>query len=211
MWGCATGQFLQAMQEYGWQVMGVELSAFAAIYAREVVGLDVKIGTLEEVALIGGSFDVVTLWDVFEHVLDPKATLTEIGRLLKPRGLVVIHTPNPTCLEARLFGANWIGWERPRHLHLYSPDVLRRYLQATGFEMITIESFSGRLGVTLLSVEYALKAWGISEAKWRPWLKLAYNLPLRLATWPLYQLLERTNKMTGMTIFAQRRQEAKTN
>jgi SAM-dependent methyltransferase len=201
--GCATGQFLQAMGQHGWQTAGVELSDYAANYARDVAGLDVRTGTLEEVELPSDSYDVVTLWDVFEHVLDPKATLAEIGRVLKPGGWVVIHTPNPTCLEAKLFGANWIGWERPRHLHLYTPQVLSNYLREAGFAMKSIESFSGRLSVTLLSVEYVLKARGIPEAKWRPWLKLAYNLPLRLVTWPLYQILEKRNKMTGMTVFAQ--------
>lgn len=200
--GCATGQFLQAMAQYGWQTMGVELSEYAANYARES-GLEVVTGTLEEASFPDNRFDLVTLWDVFEHVLNPKETLAEIGRVLKPGGFVVIHTPNPTCPEARLFGSNWIGWERPRHLHLYTPDVLRAYLQAGGFELVSIESFSGRLSVTLLSVEYALKARGIPEEKWGPWLKRAYNLPLRALTWPLYRLLEMSNKMTGMTVFAQ--------
>jgi SAM-dependent methyltransferase len=170
--GCATGQFLQAMVQQGWQAVGVELSEYAADHARNA-GLDVHTGTLEEASLPASQFDLVTLWDVFEHVLDPQETLAEIGRVLKPGGFVVIHTPNPTCLEARLFGSNWIGWERPRHLHLYTPDVLRAYLQDAGFELVSIESFSGRLSVTLLSVEYALKARGMPEAKWRPWLKLA--------------------------------------
>ena len=81
------------------------------------------------------SFDVVTLWDVFEHVLDPKATLTEIARILKPNGLVVIHTPNPTSLEARLMGANWVGWERPRHLHSVYADRVTCLFARGGFCM----------------------------------------------------------------------------
>lgn len=200
--GCATGEFLQAMRELGWQAVGIELSDYAAGYARERAGLDVRTGTLEEAAFAQDSFDVVTLWDVFEHVLNPQETLAEIARVLKPGGLVVIHTPNPSCLEARLFGSSWIGWERPRHLHLFAPDVLRHYLRDAGFSVESLESFSGRLSVTLLSVEYTLKVRGFPEEKWRPWLKLAYSLPLRLATWPLYRLLEISNKMTGMTLFA---------
>jgi SAM-dependent methyltransferase len=200
--GCSTGHYLAAMRERGWQVAGVELSEYAASYARQNFNLDVRTGTLHEAGFTDDQFDLVTLWDVFEHVLDPKATLAEIARILKPGGLVVISSPNPTGIEARLFGSSWVGWERPRHLHLFTPDVLRRYLHDAGFSLRSIESFSGRLSVTLLSVEFMLKAHGIPEGKFRPWLKAAYNWPLRLLTWPLYRLGEAFNKTTGMTAYA---------
>ncbi len=200
--GCATGQFLAHMRTAGWQVAGVEFSPQAAAFAREQYGLDVQTGTLEEAAFPAASFDVVTLWDVLEHVQDPKDTLTEIARILRPGGLLVVSTPNPTCVEARLFGPHWIGWERPRHLHIFPPRLLRRYVEDAGFVVESLESFSGRLSVTLISVAYWLKTTKIREDKWQPWLRAAYNWPLRLATWPIYRLGEALNKTTTMTQFA---------
>jgi SAM-dependent methyltransferase len=200
--GCATGNFMAAMRDHGWQVTGVELSREAAAYAREKLGLDVHTGMLEEQTLPDGAFDVVTMWDVLEHVLDPRVTLAGVRRLLRPGGLFVASVPNPASLEARLFGDSWAGWDRPRHLHLFPPDLLCRYLLAAGFADITLRSFSGRLRVTLLSVEYLLRARQIPESKWRPWLGLAYNLPLRLITWPLYRLGEHFNQTTNITAFA---------
>lgn len=199
--GCATGLFMNAMRERGWRVAGVELSPYAAEYARQTFHLDVFAGTLEAAAYPDDSFNVVTLWDVFEHLPNPKATLAEIARILKPGGLVTMSLPNPTSVEANLFGSNWVGWDRPRHLHLFTPAVLRCYLQDAGVIIESIESFSGRLGLTLLSVEFLCKARGMREEKWQRWLKLAYSWPLRVASWPLYWLGEAMNKTTVMTVF----------
>lgn len=201
--GCATGSFLKGMKAQGWEVAGVELSPFAAEQAR-ASGLDVHTGTLESAAYPADSFDVVTLWDVLEHVTDPKQTLAEIARILRPGGLLVTSLPNPTSFEARLFGGSWLGWERPRHLFLFTPALIEAYLQNAGLQMTGIESFNGRLRLTLYSLEFYCKARQIPETRWRPWLRLAYTLPFRVLTWPVYRLLEWANKSTVMTVFAQR-------
>jgi SAM-dependent methyltransferase len=200
--GCATGNFMVAMRDRGWQVAGIELNPQAADYGRRTLGLEIETGKLEDIPLLENDFDVVTMWDVFEHVLDPKQTLVIVRRILRPGGLFVAATPNPASLEARLFGDAWAGWDRPRHLYLYSPTVLRRYLHEAGFEEVHIKSFSGRLSVTLLSLEYLVKQRKIPERRWRPWLKAAYNWPFRLLTWPIYRLLEGFNQTTNMTAFA---------
>lgn len=202
--GCATGSFLFAMQQRGWQVQGVEPVAHAAAQARQVFGLEVFVGLLEKAAYPDATFDVVTLWDVLEHVADVQSTLAEVARILKPGGLLAFSVPNPASLEARLFGANWLGWERPRHLTLIPPTLVPAYLEKVGLSFLRIESFNGRLAVTLLSVEFALKARGLPRHKWQPWLKLAYAPPVRLATWPLYKLGERLNQTSMMTVFAER-------
>ena len=204
--GCATGLFLDAMRGRGWDVTGVELSRYAAAYARKTFALEVVAGTLQEAQFPGNSFDVVTLWDVLEHVIDPKETLAEIRRVLKADGTLVLSLPNPTCVEAGLFGDSWVGWDRPRHLHLFTPAVLHRYLEEAGFMLTTIESLGGRLGLTLLSVEFLCKKHGVSERRWRSLVRLLYNGPLRLATWPLYRLGEKLNQTTVMTVFARPRE-----
>jgi 2-polyprenyl-3-methyl-5-hydroxy-6-metoxy-1,4-benzoquinol methylase len=200
--GCATGLFMNAMRQRGWEVTGVDLSPYAAQYARRNFNLEVEVGTIEDIAYASDTFDLVTLWDVLEHVPDPRATLKEIARVLKPEGMLALSLPNPVCIEARLFGSYWVGWDRPRHLHLFTPAVLARYLQDSGFELISLQSYSGRLGLTLLSLEFYLKAKGIPEKRWRHWLKLLYNWPLRMATWPVYRLGEIYNQTTSMTAFA---------
>ncbi|MCB8968684.1 MAG: class I SAM-dependent methyltransferase [Ardenticatenaceae bacterium] len=202
--GCATGSFLWAMQQRGWQVKGVEPIKHAAVQAQQDFGLEVFVGLLQEAAYPEATFDVVTLWDVLEHVADAQATLQEVHRILKPGGLLVFSVPNPSCIEARLFGRNWVGWERPRHLTLIPPRLVPAYLQKARLELEGIESFNGRLRLTLYSVEFMLKARGVPEHKWRRWLDLAYTIPFRLATWPMYKLGEHFNQTSIMTVFAKR-------
>jgi 2-polyprenyl-3-methyl-5-hydroxy-6-metoxy-1,4-benzoquinol methylase len=202
--GCATGSFLHAMKQRGWQVQGVEPITHAAAQAQHLFGLEVFVGLLEEAAYPDATFDVVTLWDVLEHVADARTTLQEASRILKPGGLLVCSVPNPASVEARLFGSYWVGWERPRHLTLIPPALFPAYLLKAELSFSGIESFNGRLNLTLLSLEFALKARGVPARKWRPWLNLAYAPPFRLATWPLYKLGERLNKTSIMTVFAER-------
>lgn len=200
--GCATGAFLVAMRQLGWTVQGVELSEHAADYARRMQNLDVHTGTVESAVFATDSFDIITMWDVLEHVIDPKATLQEVRRILKPNGLLVLSLPNPDCWEARLFKQYWVGWDRPRHLHIFSQTVLNNYLQEAGFDMLSVQSFSGRLAMTLMSLDFMMNAKNIDPNKWRPWRKFLYNPFFRLLTLPFYKLAESQNQLTSMTIFA---------
>src|SRR5262245_22180597 len=93
--GCATGIFLDGMRRLGWQVQGVEPTESAAQYARSRLGLEVFGGRLEEAGFADASFDAITLWDVLEHVHEPRVVLNELARLLRPGGLLVLSLPNP--------------------------------------------------------------------------------------------------------------------
>lgn len=201
--GCATGAFLVAMRDLGWQVQGVELSEHAAEYARQVQKLPVHTGTAESAHFAENQFDVVTMWDVLEHVIDPRQTLREVARILKPGGLLVLSLPNPDCWEAKLFGQYWVGWDRPRHLHIFSRPVLQNYLAECGFAERDVQSFSGRLAMTLMSLDFFMNAKQVAPEKWGPWRKFLYNPLFRMATLPLYKIAEARNQLTSMTVFAQ--------
>ena len=120
--GCSTGLFLAKARAAGWQVRGNEYSADSAQVARSTHGLDVVSGALQANSFPAASFDVVTLWDVLEHVPDPQATLRLARGLLKPGGLLVVKTPNVDGVYPRwsLKAAPWVGFwghpEPPGHL-----------------------------------------------------------------------------------------------
>ncbi len=132
--GCATGDFLARAREHGWQVQGVEPSQAAAEAARRQYDLDVFAGDLSQAHFPDGHFDAVTMWDVLEHVYDPRAELSEIHRIVKAGGLLLIELPNMHSFDAALFGPYWIGLDMPRHLHLFPPAALDALLEQTGFE-----------------------------------------------------------------------------
>lgn len=142
--GCATGQFLDEMRRRGeWEPFGVEPVAAPAAFARDHFGLNVFAGTLGEAHFPEDMFDVVTFWDVLEHVADPRQTLRETYRILKPGGWLVTQVPEPNSWQARLFGRYWAGFDAPRHLYAFPQRTFRRQLGGLGFEAVATRALEG--------------------------------------------------------------------
>jgi len=143
--GSSRGIFLDIARKSGWDVMGIEPSASEARYATENFDLLTYIGTLEEASLPGNDFDVVTLWDVIEHLKDPSATMAEVFRVLRPGGMTFVLTPNHDSLITLLLRiayrltAHRLPLERllypPVHLYYFTPRTLSDLLRRAGFEI----------------------------------------------------------------------------
>ena len=104
--GPGLGTFLRLAHDRGWSVEGVEVSAFAAQFARQTHQLPVFTGDLTAFAAsTGRTFDVITFWDSIEHVGEPRQVLEAARRLLRPGGLMVIATDNFDCLIGDLAAA----------------------------------------------------------------------------------------------------------
>jgi len=132
--GCYTGVFVEIAARHGWDAWGVEPSRWAVERAQER-GLRVVQGTLDTADLPEAYFDVVTMWDVIEHIVDPRGTLQQAHRLLKPGGLVVVHTIDIDSLFARLMGARW-PWLMEMHIYYFSRRTLRAMLEECGFQVL---------------------------------------------------------------------------
>ena len=137
--GAASGYFLKAAAERGWQVKGVELSPWAASYARDTLGLDVFVGALEGAGFADACFDAVCMWHVFEHVPRPLETLAEVRRVLKPGGIFIADVPNVAGLDRRLQGRAWMGWSLPYHLYHYTPKTLQAMARRAELEPVHLE------------------------------------------------------------------------
>ncbi|RDI76261.1 Methyltransferase domain-containing protein [Gaiella occulta] len=136
--GSATGAYLAEMRALGWDVVGIEVDPAASATARQRHGLDVRTGTVEQAALPDGYADVVVMRMVLEHVRDPRRTLSELRRVLKPGGRLLLSVPNAGSLEARLFGSAWYGWDLPRHLSHFTPASLAALLSEAGFGRVRV-------------------------------------------------------------------------
>ena len=195
--GCATGFFLALARDNGWQVVGTEVSTFSAGYARERLGVDVRLGTLKSLGFEDGSFDTVTMWDVLEHVTDPMAELGEIARILRTGGVLSIITPDAGSLVARILGDRWEEYRRVReHVYFFSRRTLSRMLNEVGFEILKVES-AGKffyLGPALERLKYYTWDGAITLAA----SKLVYRLGLG-------KLRVRVNPFTKMTVYARKR------
>lgn len=131
--GAATGYFLTCARERGYVVSGVDISAAAAREAANK-GVTVHVGTTVP-SIPDHSHDVITAFDVLEHVPDPKVILTEIDRLLKTEGVFMASTPNATSALARLLGKYWTLIVPPEHLVLMSEKGMRMLLSRYGYEV----------------------------------------------------------------------------
>jgi cyclopropane fatty-acyl-phospholipid synthase-like methyltransferase len=129
-------------------------------------GLCVVQGTTATADLPEEFFDVVTLWDVIEHVGDPLAELRRVHRLLKKGGMVVVHTIDIGSLFARAMGSRW-PWLMEMHLYYFSRSTLREVLQEAGFTVLDIRAQGRylRLGY-LMSRVTALIPWLGRPAEW---------------------------------------------
>jgi SAM-dependent methyltransferase len=132
--GCGTGDRLMVMRDAGLLPAGVELTA-AADYARERLGLDVRRGTLDAARFEGGRFRAVTLYNVLEHLHEPRAMLAEARRLLAPGGRLAVQVPSAASVQARVFGRRWAAMDVPRDLWYWRPRLLARLLEEEGFSV----------------------------------------------------------------------------
>jgi SAM-dependent methyltransferase len=132
--GAYTGVFVEIAAQHGWDAWGVEPSRWAVERAR-CRNLRMLQGTLETADLPEGHFDVVTMWDVIEHLTDPSKALAHAHRLLKPDGLLVVHTIDIESLFARLMGPRW-PWLMEMHIYYFSRRTLREMLKKSGFEIL---------------------------------------------------------------------------
>ena len=151
--GCSTGRFLIIARDRGWDIKGVEFVEKAAQIARQEYFLDVSIGSLLSTPLKENYYDVVTLWDVLEHLPNPKSALEKIHHLLRDDGILIFSIPNLKSFDRYLFGKAWIGWDAPRHFTLYSAENLIQLFNETGYQILTKRCITGGKGTFFLSMD----------------------------------------------------------
>lgn len=200
--GCSTGNFLQLLKEKGWNCDGVEINPQMAKYARERFELAVFTGTLENALFPSNSFDVVTLWDVLEHVNNPREILGEIRRVLRPGGWLIIRVPNPTSFEARIFGSYWAGWDTPRHLQLMPISALTKLLSQANFKVIKVTSSTGRFALLSASLQYLIHDHIKTQWLNKAMCTMVKSLLLRAFMTPYIAATDILNQSTVMTVFA---------
>ncbi len=139
--GAGNGYFVHlARTEFRLRADGLEISAAEADYARDTFGLELLRGDL---SVVTAKYDVITSFNVLEHVKQPMTLLTEMSERLAPGGLLVLTTPNPSCIHRRLRGLN--GWNMvcpPHHINLFTRTALQEMLTRVGFEVLEYSTLS---------------------------------------------------------------------
>ena len=138
--GCGDGRFLAVALQRGWDAYGLDTSPGAIGSARRELGDRVVLTTLLKASYPAEHFDVVSLFEVLEHLPDVLGHLREIRRILKPEGLVCLSVPNFASLERGVFRRWWAGLDAPRHLQQFTSESLRFFLETSGFAVLELRS-----------------------------------------------------------------------
>lgn len=153
--GCGTGRILQEAQIWNnWTLFGLEPVTSAATYAKQKLNIPIFNLTLEEYQGEENSYDVITMWDVLEHLPTPINDLKKVQCLLKPGGILILSMPNMLSIGRKLFRQFWIGYDLPRHLYLFPPDLLKKIFEDIGMKVITQKCIAGNHGAFMLNLSF---------------------------------------------------------
>ena len=142
--GTAAGAFVAAAKARGWNAEGCEPNKWLAEWGARHYGLTIRQGSVFEQDYADNSFDVVTLWDVIEHTLNPREMLDRCCRLLKPGGVLVVNYPDIGSWIARALGRRWL-FLTSVHLYYFDRGTIGRMLESTGFQVEVVRPHWQRL------------------------------------------------------------------
>ena len=158
--GTGTGYFINAMRDFGYDVMGVEISPKARAFCKSSFNLDVRDPQDIFKDDFPSGFGYITFWHVLEHVYDPEKSLKRLGDLLEDDGVLVIALPNYRCVEAHTYGSYWNGYDVPRHIWHWDKESFTRFAENCGYrvkktKILPLDPFYN----CLISESYRKKKW----------------------------------------------------
>jgi 2-polyprenyl-3-methyl-5-hydroxy-6-metoxy-1,4-benzoquinol methylase len=152
--GCGWGFFLDAAREGGWEIHGLEPLPGHALYTRSKVGAEVVTDILRDSTYSPDYFDVITAFQVFEHLPEPAGDLIRLRRALRPGGLLLIEVPNIDTWGVRMMGKRHRHFV-PDHLNFFSAETLGRLFASSGLQVVHTYYPTRQM-----SVGHLVTAWG---------------------------------------------------
>ena len=146
--GSSTGELLAAANGH-FDALGIEAERASSDVARSR-GLNCITGSIPEIKIDGGPFDVVAMYHTIEHVLSPRTVLAEAHRLLRRDGWLVLETPDIGSVWFRLLGARWRQFI-PDHRYFFSRDTIKRLSSESGFEIQAMRSVGKSMSARLFA------------------------------------------------------------
>lgn len=139
--GCGTGETLLYHKKRGCEVYGIDPDSNLKILS-EMYNLNIHTGIFDSSIYQKNFFDYITMDQVIEHVNDPVHFLSEVKKILKQDGKIIISTPNSFGFGAFLFGKKWLNWHVPYHVNFFSKKSLIILLSKSGFKLEKIKTIT---------------------------------------------------------------------
>jgi len=178
--GCYAGIFLDEAKKSGYNAVGIEPSEWAADYAGRRTGAQVLCGSWDEVSVPEGSFNIVTMWDIVEHLEDPSACFKKVHGWLKKSGIVAVTTHNIKGWFALLMRKRY-PWLMRFHLYHFEPRTLSAMLSKNGLKPILTRPY-----VKIITLKYLLSRFGIRTRR-----HLFHSIRLSFNTGDMFMMIAR--------------------
>ncbi len=138
--GCALGHLGEVAKRRGWDTYLTDVSDYAVIESRKKFGINGFISGPEKIPVKPACFDLITMYDVIEHLSHPMDLLRDIKRALSSDGILHVTTPNIASLSGRLMGSSWYHIKPDEHFLYFTPKTLSEMLGRCGFEVLKIKA-----------------------------------------------------------------------
>jgi 2-polyprenyl-3-methyl-5-hydroxy-6-metoxy-1,4-benzoquinol methylase len=137
--GPSYGGFAFLAKRAGFSIDAVEMDSECCRFLKDIVGVNTICADNVGKALEGlGQYDVIALWHVIEHLVEPWKVLDALTEHLLPNGIIVISTPNPDSFQFKLFGRSWVHLDAPRHVLLLPAEWLICFLEKRGVHKVML-------------------------------------------------------------------------
>ena len=168
--GCGVGDFLHTAEAHGWQCTGVEPSEEAKAIARQRTQAKLMSSEDQE-QLPDASFDVITMWHVLEHVDDLRWQVTQLQRLIKPNGRIVIALPNYKSYDGQFYKEHWAAYDVPRHLSHFNRTTIAKILKTNDLKLIKTDKLKwDAYYISYMSEQYKIHKLPLVKGVYRGWL-----------------------------------------
>ncbi len=201
--GTGLGDFVSWLSQMnGWRAIGLEPIAQAIQTEHPAGRCDCMVGDALSMGIAADSLEVVTLWSVLEHLQDPVHGLQECLRVLRPGGVLVLRTVNALSWGASIFARNWVGYDAPRVVSIFTPGNLARVLAAVGFRLLETGNYFFDFYPFAWSLENLCNERLPAHRLRNLLLKVIYSPITRLLTIPFFLVQKLAKKNSFMTLVA---------
>lgn len=162
--GCGLGTFLEVARKADFNVSGNDISSYAQEEVKDGSKIPFYPGEVSKANLPKESFDIITAWDVFEHIPQVNQTAKTVYKSLKPGGYLFLSTPNIKSWDSRLLKKYWYGYKKiPEHLVFFSPASIKKILEKNGFNLIAIKTWGFERDLNFLAKKASIYIPGVDK------------------------------------------------